>query len=123
VALPLVAAATGGEEFTGEILSAGVDEKTDNEIAFSQMTRVGSALKTDVGHSSASWVVDDPAAQKFMITGGDGQVRELYQIPSNLNEKPGIFEWIVDRSGDEPVITHRRFITGGTITGSPNQRP
>jgi filamentous hemagglutinin len=62
-------------------------------------------------------------AQRFTFTGGDGGVRELNQLPGELNQKPGIFEWIVNRSGEDPLITHQRFIPGGDITGYPNQRP
>lgn len=87
----------------------------------SQMERVGSGLKGDLFHRSVSWVVDNPAAQRFTITGGDGVVRDLYQLPGELNGKPGVYEWIVDRSGSEPVITHQRFIPGGSVTGWPNQ--
>lgn len=44
----------------------------------------------------------------------------LYQIEGRYNGKYGVFEWIVDDSGN---ITHRRFITGGTVTGKPSQIP
>jgi hypothetical protein len=87
----------------------------------SQMERVGSGLKEDAYHRSTSWVVDNPAAQRFTIRGGDGVARELYQLPGAVNDKPGVFEWIVDRSGSEPVINHQRFIPGGRMTGLPNQ--
>ncbi len=89
--------------------------------AMSQMERVGSGLKGDLFHRSVSWVVDNPAAQRFTITGGDGVARDLYQLTGELNGKPGVHEWIVDRSGSEPVITHQRFIPGGSVTGGPNQ--
>jgi hypothetical protein len=87
------------------------------------MERVGAGLKDDPLHRAASWVVDDPAAQRFTITGGDGVQRALYQLPGEVNGKPGVFEWIIDDSGGEPVINHQRFISGGEVTGSPNQRP
>jgi hypothetical protein len=89
--------------------------------AMSQMERVGSGLKDDAYHRLASWVVDNPAARKFSIRGGDGVPRDLYQLPGEVNGKPGVFEWMVDRSGSEPVITHQRFILGGRVTGMPNQ--
>jgi hypothetical protein len=66
-------------------------------------------------------VVDNPDAQGFTITGGDGVARQLYQLPGEINGKPGVFEWMVDRSGPEPVIMHQRFIEGGRVTGRPNQ--
>jgi hypothetical protein len=66
-------------------------------------------------------VVDNPAAQRFTIAGGDGVTRGLYQLPGEVNGKQGVFEWIVDNSGNDPVITHQRFIPGGRVTGFPNQ--
>jgi filamentous hemagglutinin len=68
-------------------------------------------------------VVDNPEAERFQITGGDGVQRTLYQLPGELNDKPGTFERIVDDSGDNPVITHQRFIFGDNVTGYPNQVP
>lgn len=41
--------------------------------------------------------------------------------PGELNGKLGVFEWIIDRSGSNPVIKHQRFIPGGSVTGFPNQ--
>lgn len=49
--------------------------------------------------------------------------RELYQLKGGVNEKPGVFEWIIDRNGSNPVINHQRFIPGGSITGFENQVP
>ena len=89
--------------------------------AMSQMERVGSGLKDDPLHRATSWVVDDPAAQQFTITGGDGVQRTLYQLPGEVNGKTGVFEWIVDNSGTDSVITHQRFIPGGQVNGVPNQ--
>jgi hypothetical protein len=103
----------------------GAGEEIDSEeVALSQVDRVGSALNEgNAYHRSVSWVVDDPGAQKFAFTGGDGVQRLLYQLPGELNDKPGVFEWILDESGSEPAITHQRFIEGGGVTGSPNQVP
>lgn len=89
--------------------------------AASGLERTGSALKSDVFHRSVSWVVDNPSAQRFAIRGGDGVSRDLYQLLGEVNGKSGVFEWIIDRSGSNPAITHQRFIPGGGITGLPNQ--
>ena len=86
----------------------------------SQMDRVGSGLKGDLFHRTVSWAVDNPAAQRFTITGGDGVARDLYQLPGELNGKPRVFEWILDESGPEPVITHQPLVPGGSATGWPN---
>jgi RHS repeat-associated protein len=106
----------GADLGTGALAAAAEDAP-----AMSQMARVGSGLKSDLFHRSVSWVVDNPAAQRFTITGGDGVARDLYQLPGELNGKPGVFEWIVDRSGTDPMIPHQRFIPGGSVTGWPNQ--
>ena len=96
----------------------------EDATALSRVDRVGSALsKDDPFHRSVSWVVDNPDAQRFAITGGDGVARELYQLPGELNGKSGVFEWILDESGSNPVINHQRFIPGGGVTGYPNQVP
>ena len=98
-----------------------VAAKSAPEVA-SGLERTGTALsKGDPFHRSVSWVVDDPAAQRFAIKGGDGVSRELYQLPGEVNGKSGVFEWIIDRSGTNPVINHQRFIPGGSVTGYPNQ--
>ncbi|WP_460785964.1 RHS repeat-associated core domain-containing protein [Microbacterium tumbae] len=88
----------------------------------SQLERTGTALtKSDVFHRSVTWGTDNPLAQQFSITGNDGAVRDLYQLKGELNGKSGIFEWIIDRSGPSAVVTHQRFIPGGSVTGVPNQ--
>ena len=96
----------------------------EDATVLSRVDRVGSALsKDDPFHRSVSWVVDNPDAQRFGITGGDGLARQLYQLPGEVNGKSGVFEWIVDESGSNPVINHQRFIPGGGVTGYPNQVP
>jgi hypothetical protein len=106
---------------TPGVQGAGDAAKTTPELA-SGMERTGSALtNSDPFHRSVSWVVDNPAAQRFGIKGGDGIARDLYQLPGEVNGKSGVFEWIIDRSGTNPVINHQRFIPGGSITGYPNQ--
>jgi hypothetical protein len=54
----------------------------------------------------------------FLITGGDGKVATLTQIPGEYNGIAGRFEFIVNKSGN---LTHQRFVAGGTINGIPNK--
>jgi hypothetical protein len=78
---------------------------------------VGSALKGDASHRSASWAVGDIGSNGtvFRITGGDGVERLLIQVPGEMNRVAGRFEWILD--GDQ--LTHEMFVRGGTIKGIP----
>ena len=82
--------------------------------------RVGSALKKDSQHSFPD-IVDNYVcyASSFVLIGGDGEVRILYQLEGCYQGKDGIFEWIVT---SDNKVSHRRFIPNGKITGSPNQK-
>ncbi|MGB8468125.1 MAG: hypothetical protein WCE21_03895 [Candidatus Babeliales bacterium] len=88
------------------------------------LPRTGSALKIDKYHAFDD-IIDNYArfAKKFTKFDRDtiekGVLKELYQIEGSLNDKPGIFEWIVDYR-PEKGITHRLFIENGTITGKAN---
>ena len=84
--------------------------------------RTGSALKGDSLHAFND-IIDNYAgdATEFLLTGGDGVKRTLYQLEGSLNGKQGIFEWIIDPDPTKGV-THRRFIEGVVITGKPNAR-
>ncbi len=44
---------------------------------------------------------------------------ELRQIEGSVNGIGEGFEWIVDQGN----VTHRRLISGGIVTGLPNQVP
>jgi hypothetical protein len=85
--------------------------------------RTGSAayksLNVDDAQHFFSNIVDNYASQatKFSLKGGDGVVRDLYQIHGSLRGHPGVFEWIVEREN----VIHRRFIPGGLVNGIPNQ--
>lgn len=82
--------------------------------------RIGKALKSDVGHRAASFAsLEQLAAGKvFALKGGDGVQRTLLQADGVMNAKSGVFEYILNAKGQ---VEHQRFITGGKITGYPNQ--
>jgi len=64
----------------------------------------------------------DIAAEKGVhtpLTGNDGVVRTLTQMPGELNGKAGRFEYIVEKSGN---LTHQRFVEGGSMNGIPNKK-
>lgn len=107
-----------GEQPT-EKSSSGIPGRT--RTSDSGLDRTGSGLREDLYHRATSWAVGDPEATQFALRGGDGVERELYQIRGQLNGRDGIFEWIIDRSGGDPMIVHQRFIPGGRVSGVPNQ--
>jgi len=101
------------------VLATGVAAKSAGEAA--DLVRaakpIGSALKNDAWHRSASFAVDDIAKNGtvFRTVGGDGVSRTLIQTPGQVNGIAGRFEWIVD--GEK--LTHQMFVRGGTINGIP----
>lgn len=83
---------------------------------------VGSALKDDPMHRAPSYVVDQipEKGRLFTIRGADKRSYNLTQMEGAVNDKIGVFEWLVNSKGE---LTHQRFIPGGKITGTPNQIP
>jgi hypothetical protein len=77
------------------------------------------SLNVDDAQHFFSNIADNYASQatKFSLKGGDGVVRDLYQIHGSLRGQPGVFEWIVEMEN----VIHRRFIPGGLVNGIPNQ--
>ena len=103
---------------------AGGNRPTTQKLAVNNVLtsdRVGSGLKADIGHRSASYLskAQLEAGNVFKFTGGDGVQRTLLQTKGELDGAKGIFEYIIDRSNK---ITHQRFIKGGVINGIPNQK-
>ncbi|MFF0225089.1 polymorphic toxin-type HINT domain-containing protein [Streptomyces sp. NPDC004629] len=84
----------------------------------------GSGLKRDAGHRAADFVVGDIATKGVTtrLVGGDGVERLLVQMPGEMNGKAGRFEWLVERGGSGNLITHQRFVNGGSMNGIPNKR-
>lgn len=82
--------------------------------------RVGSALKDDPSHRAASYLSKKQLAsgRTYSFRGGDGQSYTLLQTKGQFNEIDGIYEYILNGSGQ---VTHQRFIAGGIYTGFPNQ--
>jgi filamentous hemagglutinin len=85
-----------------------------------QAERVGSALKDDVFHRSASFLSLEQlqGGRVYNLKGGDGVERKLLQVKGGLNGKDGVYEYIIDSPGS---VTHQRFIPDGKITGIANQ--
>src|SRR6478736_1368953 len=75
---------------------------------------VGSALKGDPYHRSASFVTGDigPNGKVFTLRPGVN----LTQVPGELNGVAGRFEWIVNEHGQ---LTHQMFVQGGPSTERP----
>ncbi len=98
---------------------------TEIENAILGRVRAGSATKMDPQHLFPDMVdnyVGDAAKFSIPTKGTGGAVvrqSELYQVEGGLNDKQGVFEWIVDQG----QVTHRRFIPNGWVTGFPNQIP
>nr|WP_245227981.1 hypothetical protein [Pseudomonas sp. PvP027] len=108
------------------VMNQGVEdrEKDISSVADKILSanRIGSGLKDDMSHIAASYLTKKQlaAGTVFTLTGNDGVKRTLLQTSGGLNEKSGIYEYILDPTGN---VTHQRFIENGLINGIPNQRP
>lgn len=98
-------------------------EKMKSDYASQEIpkaNRVGSGLKDDILHRAASYVSEEQLAKGRVtsFTGGDDKSYTLLQTKGDLNGADGIYEYVMNSGGE---ITHQKFISGGKITGSPNQ--
>ena len=87
------------------------NDKDKKENKVNSLERKGSATKEDPYHAFND-IIDNYAdeAHKFEINNG-----ELYQVEGSLNGVDGRFEWIIE----DGRVTHRMFIRGGVINGTP----
>lgn len=122
-ALSTLRAMLGSER--GGTVGAGSEAPGLSGLPRSGSAALKSTVKQDIQHAFPD-IVDnyarDAARFKIPTKGPGGEVvgeSELYQLRGGWQGDEGIFEWIAR----EGVVTHRRFIPGGRITGYPNQVP
>ncbi|MPN48780.1 hypothetical protein SDC9_196392 [bioreactor metagenome] len=77
--------------------------------------RVGSGLKNDIYHRAASYLSESQLSKGTVYDLGNNNI--LLQVKGGLNGKTGIFEYILNRTGQ---VTHQLFKEGGVINGIPN---
>ena len=101
------------------VVSKCVSPDTAKQVL--EAERVGSGLKDDASHRAASYVSAEQlqAGKEFDLVGGDKVQRRLIQTEGSMDGQAGVFEYILEPQG---TVSHQRFIKGGTITGTPNQK-
>jgi len=104
-----------------KLLAGGLPSPSEAAQLIINADRAGSGLKTDVTHRSATFATSDIASKGtvFRIIGDDGVPRILVQLPGELNNVSGRFEWVLDENG---AVSHQRFVAGGTINGLVNTK-
>ncbi len=83
--------------------------------------RTGTALsKDDLYHKSPSYLSEEQLSkgQTYDSISAQGEHRALLQVTGSVNDKEGIFEYLINSVGE---IIHQRFIPGGVMNGIPNQ--
>lgn len=88
------------------------------------LPRWGSGKKTDAAHRAADFAIDDVAGKGkvFEAVGGDKRPFVIVRVPGGMNGKAGRFEWIIEERSSRLMVSHQRFVNGGTINGIPNKR-
>jgi Domain of unknown function (DUF4157) len=76
------------------------------------------SMDVDVNHSAPIYEQGRIAenGRMFSTRGADGTWRNLTQMPGNVNGVDGIFEYIVDETGQ---LVHQEFRPNGAVTGIP----
>jgi len=117
----LPALGRGIAPLTRKLLAGGLPSPSEAAQLIINADRAGSGLKTDVTHRSATFATSDIASKGtvFRIIGDDGVPRILVQLPGELNNVSGRFEWVLDENG---AVSHQRFVAGGTINGLVNTK-
>jgi hypothetical protein len=77
--------------------------------------RVGSGLKGDTYHRAASYLSESQISRGTVYDLGKNNT--LLQVQGGVNDKTGIFEYILNKDGQ---VTHQLFKEGGVINGIPN---
>lgn len=75
-------------------------------------------MDVDVYHSAPIYMQDRIAqdGRVFALKDNGGKQKTLIQMEGGVNDKDGIFEYIVDENG---LLVHQIFIPGGKVTGVP----
>ncbi len=67
----------------------------------------------------AGLFLDEDYLSKGTVFNNDGGTGILLQVEGELNNKKGIFEYVVEADGK---VSHQFFVEGGTITGKTNSK-
>jgi hypothetical protein len=103
----------------GTVASEGLETATTAERSFFEGTqytqKVLTQMKGGVGefHSFPESVTAfEKSGSVRTITGGDGVVRQMLEIPGSYNGRDGLFQFIKEADG---MINHRLFVPGSLL--------